>query len=81
MTYYVRFIIMESDGTIILLLTLVSFPHIRGGADDGDLQEAGGDLPLGGDVDDEGEVDQTDGAQDGTGHAEAERAAHHLLWP
>ena len=65
----------------LLLLTLVSFPHIRGGADDGDLQQAGGDLPLGGDVDDEGEVDQADGAQDGTGHAEAERAAHHLLWP
>ena len=52
-----------------------------GGADDGEVEEAGGDLPLGGDVDDEGEVDQADGAEDGTGHAETERAAHHLLWP
>ena len=63
------------------VLTLVSLPHVRGGADDGDLQEAGCDLSLGRDVDDEGEVDQADGAQDGAGHAEAERAAHHLLWP
>ena len=62
------------------MLTLVSFSHIRGGADDGDLQEAGGDLSLGRDVDDEGEVDQADRAQHGTGHAQAERAAHDFLW-
>ena len=62
------------------VLTLVSLPHVGGGADDGDVQQAGGDLPLGRDVDDEGEVDQADGAQDGAGHAETERAAHHLLW-
>ena len=51
-----------------------------GGADDGEVEEAGGDLPLGGDVDDEGEVDQADGAEDGAGHAEAEGAAEDSLW-
>ena len=50
-----------------------------GGADDGEVEEAGGDLPLGGDVDDEGEVDQGHGAQHRARHAQAQRAAHHLL--
>lgn len=62
------------------LLTLVGLPHVCGGADDGEVEEAGGDLPLGGDVDDEGEVDQADGAEDGAGHAETERAAEDSLW-
>ena len=61
-------------------LTLVCLPHECGGAHDGDLQEARQQLPLGGHVDDEGEVDQGDRAEDGTGHAQAQGAAHHLLW-
>ena len=72
---------MGTSIDLLAVLTLVSLPHVGGGADDGDLQEAGGDLSLGRDVDDEGEVDQADGAQHGAGHAKAERATHHLLWP
>ena len=64
---------------LYLELTLISLLHVGGGAHDGELEEAGHDLPLGGHVDDEGEVDQGHGAQHRARHAQAQRAAHHLL--
>ena len=64
----------------VYCLTLICLPHECCCAHDGDVEEARQQLPLGGHVDDEGEVDQGHRAEDGAGHAQAQGAAHHLLW-
>ena len=60
-------------------LTLVCLPHGGGCAHDGELQQAGHQLPLGRHVHDEGEVDEGHRAQHRAGHAQAQGAAHNLL--
>ena len=62
-------------------LTVVGLDSLLGGAHHRPVQQPGHELLLGGQVDDEGEVDQAARAQDGDCHAEAECAAHHLLRP
>ena len=42
----------------VYCLTLICLPHEGGGAHDGYVQQARQQLPLGGHVDDEGEVDE-----------------------
>ena len=45
------------------------------------VAESGVDLSLGGHVDERREVDERHGGEDGHGHAQAQRAAHHALGP